>query len=555
MVFFASRLNERSVEGAKRFPTIRNAFMTGMSLVFIVLCTLLSPLTCSAADESTQVIPTFDISSYKVEGNSILGQTEIAAILAPYTGKKQDFGTIQQAVDALEHAYQHRGFNTVKVTVPEQELANGIVVLKIFEARIGSVTIEGNKYFDAANIRNSLPALQEGTLPNISDISASLRVANENPAKKISLQMEGSEKENEINALLKVADEKPWKVGLSIDDTGNDQSGNHRLGVLLQHANLFNLDHLLTFQYTTSTEKPKRVNIYGLGYRIPWYWAGDSIDLFAGYSDVDFGTVSSGVLDLAVSGKGYFTGIRYNQNLRRLDNYEHRLIYGFDYRSYKNDVTLANIPLGTEVRVHPLSIGYTGSLNFEKGNAGLYLNLVQNFPGGSKAEDSDFKLVRFDAPASYTIFRFGGELAYAFPLDWQGRIAFNGQYTDDPLVPGEQFGLGGATSVRGFDEREVANDIGYAGTAEIYTPDICQNILSKRTHCRALAFYDAGYLTRVKPQPGEEEELTIAGTGVGLRFVLDKYFALNSDYAFVVDPGGKRQRGDRRWHFKATFTF
>ena len=126
----------------------------------------------------------FDIADYKVEGNSLLKPAEIARALAPFRGKNRDFGDVQRAVEALEAAYRKAGYAAVRVYLPEQELNEGVVVLRVVEAKIGAVTVTGNKYFDAANIRRSVPAVREGTTPSAPRIADNTRLANENPAKQ-----------------------------------------------------------------------------------------------------------------------------------------------------------------------------------------------------------------------------------------------------------------------------------------------------------------------------------------------------------------------------------
>ncbi len=81
-------------------------------------------------------------------------------------------------MDALQAAYAKRGYALVRVALPEQELDAGVVRFQVVETRIGRVVVEGNTFHDEANIRRSLPALVEGTIPNISRISASLAQAN-----------------------------------------------------------------------------------------------------------------------------------------------------------------------------------------------------------------------------------------------------------------------------------------------------------------------------------------------------------------------------------------
>jgi hemolysin activation/secretion protein len=69
------------------------------------------------------------------------------------------------ALEALEAAYRERGYNVVTVELPEQELNGGVVQLRVVETKIGRVSVKNNQYFDEANIRRSLPALQEGSRP------------------------------------------------------------------------------------------------------------------------------------------------------------------------------------------------------------------------------------------------------------------------------------------------------------------------------------------------------------------------------------------------------
>jgi len=503
-------------------------------------------------------IPRFDIKGFLVEGNTKLDKAAIDSTLANFTGEKKDFGTIQEAMEALEAMYHKRGYTTVHVTVPEQELENGIVRFVIIEARITSVKVEGNKFFDEKNIRRSIPALREGELPDIDKISTSIKVANEHPAKKIRMQLEPGEDEREITADLKVIDEKAWKISLMGDNTGNEATGVSRAGVLLQYNNLFNLDHLATLQYITSPEKADKVSILGFGYRIPLYAFGDSIDLYASYSDVDSGTIYAGTSNIQVSGRGVSFGARYNQNLTRIGSYEHKLSYGLDYRKYQNNATVSDtLNMDTDVTVRPVSLTYAGNFQFNHGQTGFNMSLIRNIPGsgGMNGRDEDLQRVRAGASANYTILRYGANFIYAFPTDIQLHLLFNGQYTDDLLILGEQFGLGGASSVRGFQEREVSDDRGNSGTVELYSPDICSLINISKANFRMLAFYDVGEVSRVSPLPSEESYTLISSVGTGARLALGTNFSLATDYGYGINVDGTRAVRHSRWHLMAIYSF
>lgn len=508
-----------------------------------------------AAESPDNGIGHFEIARFEVEGNTLLPAQTVEKILAPFTGKERDFGHVQRALEALEGTYHQLGFKVVQVALPEQELNQGVVKLQVIETRLGKVTIEGNHVFDEANIRRSLPQLREGETPNIGKVSASLKMANENPSKKINLNLQSSDKDGEINAVLKVNDEKTWRVSSSLDNTGNASTGDYRLTMLYQNSNVANLDHVLSMQYTTNPQNPSQVSIYGAGYHIPLYAQGNSVDLFGSYSDVDSGSVAAGLVNLQVSGRGKTFGSRYNQNLSRVGEYESKLVYGLDYKAFQNDVQYQGSQLGNDVTVHPVSVSYVGVWPLATGGVDFSLTLMRNVPGGDHGSEADFNAARSGASATYRVLRYAANYNRALPNNWQARLGVSGQYTTDSLVPGEQFGAGGASSVRGFGEREASDDKGFFVTTELYTPNLCSSIQQTTTQCRLLAFYDSAQLLRNNPLAGEQAGASIGSVGFGLRLAIDKSLTLQMDYGRVVDAGGTKNKGSDHVHFRLELAY
>ncbi|TFW19158.1 ShlB/FhaC/HecB family hemolysin secretion/activation protein [Duganella callida] len=503
--------------------------------------------TAHAADATDDGALRFEISRFEVTGNTLLPPAQIDAIVGKYSGKQRDFGDVQRALEALEAAYHERGYNVVTIELPEQELNGGVVTLRVVETKVGRVSVKNNQYFDEANIRRSLPALQEGRSPNLQAVSANLKQGNESPAKQVTMKLQSGEKDDEVDAVLDVKDESPWKVMANADNTGTDATGKTHVGVILQNANLFNRDHLASLQYTTSAEEPGRVKVYGAGYHIPLYASGDSLDFYASYSNVDSGTVAAGSLNLAVSGKGAVYGARYNQALAKRGELESRLSYGVDVKAFKNSVQFEGTELGNDVTVHPLSIAYQGTLPIPLGEAGGQLTLLRNVSGGANGDQRAFTGARIGARADYTILRLAGSVTRAFTNEWQVRAIVNAQYSNDALIPGEQFGAGGATSVRGYIEREVSNDSGASVNLEAYTPNLCKRA---NWNCRLLGFYDAAYLSRNKGLAGEIDSMTIASAGVGARLVLSTYANLQLDYGHTLRAGATTRDNANRLHVR-----
>lgn len=515
----------------------------------------LTAFASQAADVPSPDVIRFEIKGFNVSGNSLLPQAQVDAALAPFTGKDRDFGHVQRALEALEAVYHKIGYKVVQVELPEQELNQGTVKLKVVEVKIGKVLVSGNTVFDEANIRHSLPGLREGETPDLNRISASLKLANENPAKKVTLQLESGDKDNEVNASLKVIDQKVWNIALNLDNTGNAATGKTHAGLVFQHANVAGLDHVASLQYTTTLEKPSNVSVYGAGYHIPLYSLGGSLDLYGSYSNVDSGTVAAGVFNLQVSGKGAVYGFRYNHSLGRFGTYEPKVSFGLDHKAFINSVELSGTQLGKDVTVHPLTVGYTGSWTLDGSDVGVSLNLSRNIPGGKRGSSADFNGVRVGAKPGYTILRYGANLSRVLAGDWQMRLGLAGQYTRDALIPGEQFGVGGGSSVRGFTEREVSNDYGYQLNAEIYTPNLCDKLGGGAAQCRLVGFADAARALRNHALAGETESTTLGSVGVGLRVMVDRHLSMQVDYGHVLNTGGIADKDKNRLHVRVGLSY
>jgi len=131
-------------------------------------------------------------------------------------------------------------------------------------------------------------------------------------------------------------------------------------------------------------------------------------------------------------------------------------------------------------------------------------------------------------------------------------MALNGQITGDALVQGEQFGIGGATTVRGFEERELADDEGRYTNLELYTPNLCGGTSGQ---CRLLGFYDTGYVSHNDALPGEILQESIGSVGFGVRASMANYLVGQADFAHVVDGTTLSPKGSNRVHFRVVLTF
>lgn len=511
--------------------------------LLVAILALLMPGQAVAQDVAVPA-PKFDIRTFEVVGDTVLGSATVRRIVSEFEGREKDFGDIQRALEALENAYRELGYGVIQVQLPEQDITRGVVRFNINTPKVGKVNVEGNNYFSTANVRRSLPSVKEGTIPNSAAIARDLQLVSEHPVKQTNVVLRSGANEGLIDVNLRVSDDSPWKLISTLDDTGSADTGYLRLGVGFQHTNLFDRDHAFTAQYVTSPTNLDQVAIYGLGYKIPYYRLNSSLDLFGGYSDVDSGTVQ-GLFN--VSGKGSIFGGRWNYFLSKWQDIEQKVYLALDYRAYQNNVTLGGVGLVPDITVHPISVGYGGLLRMASSEWGLNASFSRNLPGGGDGDGRAFERTRTGAPANYSILRVGASFIHAFASEWQSRIAFSSQYTQDSLIPGEQFGIGGMDSVRGYLPREASNDTGYSTQLEMYTPNLADKAgLSDKWKSRLVGFYDFGQVRRNNTLPGEQDGKYLASTGIGLRLTQGKTLSVRFDLAQILRAHGTRQLDDLR---------
>jgi len=311
-----------------------------------------------------------------------------------------------------------------------------------------------------------------------------------------------------------------------------------------RRASTSTASHSLTASYITSPTRPNDVTIFGLGYRIPYYELNGTLDLIAGYSDVNSGVVQN---LFNVSGSGIIGAVRWNHFLPKWGEVEQKLALGLDYRAFKNEVLLAGQPLVPDITIHPVSLTYSGLRRMAAADFSFYAGAAANIPGGNDGRAADFQRSRAGATDQYTLLRYGINYTRQFRNEWQMRLGFNGQYTDDSLVAGEQYGIGGPDSVRGYPLREIASDRGMSSQLELYTPDLARTLgLPDAFKTRALAFHDWGQVKRNNALPGEVHRDSIASAGVGLRLTYGKMVSLRLYLAQILQPTASRSSDSQR---------
>jgi hemolysin activation/secretion protein len=506
-----------------------------------------------AMPEATGATAHFPISGYELVGDIPLSTADTTRVLAPFIVPAGTLGTLQQATAALEAELKAKGYVLHRVVLPPQEVG-AKVTLNVVKFVIGKITVEGSSRYSESNIRASVPELRQGESPNFKILAVQTTIANENQGKQIQVSLKESEEADKIDVRLLVKESSPWSVSANLANSGSEATGRDRLSLAASHANLFDLDHQLSVAYTTSLERISDVKQLGLNYRIPFYRLGGVLGLSYTNSDVvgNFGTFSS-------TGAGQTFGLSYSHYLSPNGGRRAFLSVNLDEKIFNaNEINGISVPGQMDRGSRPLTVRYNAHTESDTSIWGYSAEVAFNLPGSKgnnltayQAEDPRIHTV------NWRVLRGGANYLSSFGSGWLWSVRGQFQYSADALIAGEQFGLGGASSVRGTAERPISGDSGLVGTLELNTKELTPGL-------RLLAFVDAGWLasnhTDLNPNKASSDQL--ASTGVGLRYITGN-LALSAEWGRVVTGAvqpplgntGLPQVGDKKLHVSLTAHF
>jgi hemolysin activation/secretion protein len=523
---------------------------------FFLVALLLGWSLAGAAQEPPPM--RISVERFDVVGENPLSPAVTEQTLSPFLGEYSELAGLMAAVDALEQALKVAGhsFHRVSIQPTPQGAPPTTVQLKVLALDLGKVTVRGNRHYSIQSVRRSLPALAGESMPSTHELSRQLTVANLHPRKRATVNFRQGDEPDRLDATISVEDRRPWSVFGNINNIGNEATGYSRLLVGGQYANLSGFDDVLTATVTTSPDNANDVFQFGAFYQLPIYVLKGWLSAFHVRSDVDVGNVND-VFD--VTGSGQFTGLAFRRQLLSVGRYRHSFNVGLQDRLFDNEVSITGqllfgAGLTGKVRSRPLSLRYDGSYNWLRTRTSLdfYGDFTRNLDFGGHNDRADYVFVRPGADPNWKLLRFGALATQQLPRGYSVVLRLTGQYSAEALIPGEQIGVGGERSVRGFEERSVAGDQGLIGNLEFWSPPI-----DALRGLRLLGFLDGGYKKIVDPVAGQRPNDTLASVGVGARWQwLDQLqFALDYGLPVAHGDGEASDRGNSKWHVSLSYRY
>lgn len=452
------------------------------------------------------------------------------------------FGEIQNLVNRIRNAYLEKGYFLTSVSIPEQEVVNGSLVVNINE---GSLDPDAPYKVNGINLRlkENLPikylskamngkvthsGLERGIL-NINDIPGISGTINLSPG-----SVPGST-QVELDVM-----ESPLVEGMiSADNFGSRYTGEYRATAMVNVNNPSKLGDQVTLTKVLSFDGNFDMNL--IGYNFPLGRSGLRSNFYYSKLDYQLGKeletdpVSKGTADLYSGGFNYPVFNSSRRSVFLSGTYKFKDLYNENVGVVVSDKTAEAQDVGLifQNTDNIVNSGFTQLLLTQTFGDTDLTKVAADFaadqgPGGAKTNG---KFQKFNAQ----VFRIQ-EITDKLNL----QILASSQKVDKNVDSSEDFSLGGPTAIRAYPSGEAAGDEGFRVSV-----DAQYNLISGSNFGDIIlsSFYDYGEIKQYKDTYDivmtSPNQYSLEGWGVALDFLTMNRFNLKVIWADAIgdNPG------------------
>ena len=507
------------------------------------------PVTPTPEPPSGNVPETITVERFDVVGSTVFSQKDFDSITKTYTKRPLSLPELFEVRSKITELYVKSGYITSGAFIPPQKLEGGVIKIQVSEGGLEDIKVTGNRHLNANYVRSRLAIATTKPL-NQKRLLEALQLLQLNPLiKSVSAELSAGTTPGENLLEVKITEATIWDAQLSLDNGRTPSVGTFRRQIQLTNADLLGLGDSLSLAYTNTDGS----NAFDASYTIPFNPHNGTIALSGGFA---FSRVIEPPFDvLDINSNSNYIELTVRQPILQSTTQEFAL--GLTVSHRESSATL----LGGEIPFP--SIGSDG-----QGNTRITaLRLFQDYTLRNQTEVLAFRsqfsfglnalnATINDAPPDSNFFVWRGQAQYVRLLAPDALLLLRGdiQLADRPLVPLEQFGIGGQDSVRGYRQDQLFTDSGIFASAEVRIPILRLPHLDNAV-LQLTPFVDVGHGfnkgSGTNPSPN-----TLVSIGLGLRFQAGNHVTARFDWGIPLTnfSGEKRTLQEQGFYFSLIYS-
>ena len=473
----------------------------------------------------TEDDPAFFIKTIKLTGYPVLDEKgELRAITAKYCGRSVKVRELSLLTDEIINYCRERGYTIPLAVVPEQEIKDGELEVRIYVASYDDVeiTVNSSDIYDKT-LDRYISYLKHGDVITDRRLETAMNNLNDLPGVQARAILRPGSEPGTTKIDIEVQKRKVWNNYIFADNGGSEYSGRYRFGFNTEINSPTRTGDKIIVSGMLTDEDTKN---YSVRYEMPIGARGTRLGI--AYSQTNYDFMRDLIAGIAGNSVGESKGISvygltplYRSKADRLT-----LIYGYDRRDIEEYIDLPDFKLRfgeADKDADVWHIGLSGSRY--SANQFLQYSFIywygdMSTDSGNASYDSSYHKLTADV---LKIWYWG---------KFNARVRARGQLASGPLDGSEQFFLGGINGVRAYANGDGYGDSAYTATGELrYALGVPGLELA--------AFIDVGAAKDL--QRGTIDQL--AGWGLGLRYSKPNDWYAQFDFAHKIN-GRPDRTGD-----------
>jgi hemolysin activation/secretion protein len=513
-----------------------------------------SPATLTPATPATPANPAtptpepqqkFLLNKIEVKGSTILTAEEIAELTKPLEGTEVSFDDLQTLADKITQIYLERDFISSRAIVPQQQVVDGAVVIEVIEGRLAEIRVEGNRYINTSYITSRIE-LGAGIPLNTYRLEDQLRLLRSNPLfESVEASLRAGEGTGESILIVRVMEARRFGFSASADNYSPPSVGSERLVLNARYRNLTGLGDEFSAGYNRTTAGG--TNVFDFSYRLPVNAMNGTLQLRYAPSSNEF--VQEPVDRFGIRGERELYDVSFRQPFVRSLREEFALSLGFTYQSGQTFLfdSIPN-PFGfgpDEDGNSKTSVVQFGQDYLRRDSQGTWaVRSMFNFGTGLFGATNNPD----DAPADVLQVVSDPEtIPDGQFVSWLGQIQraqrlsdnqllifqFDIQLTPDPLLPAQQFVIGGGLSLRGYRQNARSGDNGFRFSVEDRIT--LARDAAGQPEFQLAPFLDVGSTWNDPENPSNQsDQRFLAGLGLGVIWQPEPRIRIRLDYGLPL---------------------
>lgn len=471
------------------------------------------------------------VTQFIFEGNTAFSNEQLSVVTAPFTNRPITFAELLQAEAAVTKLYTNAGYLNSGAIIPANQTLTqkgAIVKIQIIEGGLEDIQVTVDGRLKPEYIRSRL-ALATTKPLNQNRLLEALQLLQLDPlVENISAELSAGSRSELSLLIVRVKEADTFNIELVADNGRNPSVGSFQRGIRINQNNVLGYGDGFFLEYINTDGS----NSLDLSYTIPVNPRNGSIILAGGlnYSRV----IEEPFDELDIIGNSPYLELTFRQPVIQTPKQELALGVTASHQESSNEILGFNFPLSPGANEE----GQTSitALRF-------FQEWIQRSPQDVLALRSQFNIglgfgfgaTLNEEPPDSRFFDWRGQGQYVRQLapDLLFVVRSDLQLSDRPLVPLEQFALGGLYSVRGYRQDLLLTDNGFFTSAEVRFPIL--RVASIQGVLQIVPFIDfgIGWNHSDNPIPNPDSN-TLVGVGLGLQWQMSDRMRARFDWGIPL---------------------